>query len=112
MLLCSSLSVYRCQLVDLHAMSIPEVEPISLANQLRAQTRRMLGRPATWTAVAALAQDLVGWRRLTGDEAADTVQWTRRIHNQLTLLLPIPRAAAHSVGNTDGHSRAIGSQVA
>ena len=48
--LCRALSRYRQQLVDAHATSIPDLDPITLANGLRAQTRRILGRPATWRA--------------------------------------------------------------
>jgi hypothetical protein len=41
-------------------------------------------------AVKALAEDLEGWSRLTGHDAADTVQWTGPIESQLSLLLPMP----------------------
>lgn len=39
--------------------------------------------------MTALAEELGGWGKLDGHEAADTVQWTRRIRNQLALRLPI-----------------------
>lgn len=50
--------------------------------------------------MTALAEELGGWGRLNGHEAADTVQWTRRIRNQLALRLPISSDAPHHwVGN-------------
>ena len=94
-LLCGVLAAYRNHLVETQALSIPEVAPADLANRLRQRTQRILGHPLTWRAVTALAGDLEGWSRLSGHEAADTVQWTRRIRNQLTFLLPMPRQAAH-----------------
>ena len=94
--LCWLLDCYRRALVDTQAMVIPEEKPIDMANRLRQRTRQILGHPRTWRAVTALADDLEGWSRLTGHDAADTVQWTRRIKNQLALLLPMPRNASQS----------------
>lgn len=91
--ICSVLDRYRRSLVDTQAMVIPEEKPIDMANRLRQRTRQILGHPRTWRAVTALADELVGWSRLTGHDAADTVQWTRRIQNQLGLALPMPRKA-------------------
>jgi hypothetical protein len=98
--LCRALSRYRHWLVDTEAPSIPEEDPIRLANRLRKQTRGILGHPVTWRAVTALGHELEGCRRLTGYEAADTAQWVRRIHNQLTLLLPMPRQTDSSSQDT------------
>ena len=92
--LCGVLAAYRNHLVETQALSIPEVAPADLANRLRQRTQRILGHPRTWRAVTALAGDLEGWSRLSGHEAADTVQWTRRIRNQLTFLLPMPPKTA------------------
>ena len=108
-ILCGVLAAYRNHVVETQGTSIPEVDPIKLANRLREQTRRILGHPVTWRAVTALARDLESWRWLTGHDAADTVQWTRRIHNQLTLLLPMPRprvASARQPGQREAHARA------
>jgi hypothetical protein len=90
-LLCGELAAYRDHLVETQALSLPKVSPADLANRLRRRTLRTLSHPSTWRAVTALARDLEGWSRLSGHEAADTVQWTRRIRNQLTLLLPMPQ---------------------
>ncbi len=92
-LLCSLLADYRNHLVETQALSIPEVTPADLANRLRQRTLRILGHPRIWRAVVALAGDLEGWSWLSGYAAADTVQWTRRIRGQLTLLLPMPQEA-------------------
>jgi hypothetical protein len=88
--LCLRLMQYRRRLNRTRAMVIPEENPDDMANRLRQRTRAILGHPPTWRAVTALAEDVEAWSVLTGHDAADTVQWTRRIRNQLSLLLPKP----------------------
>lgn len=38
------------------------------------RTRRVLSRPVVWNAVTEVAQDLLSWRRLKGDDVAESVQ--------------------------------------
>lgn len=108
-LFCSELDRYRRNLVETYAMNIPEVEPVEMANRLRKRTLTILAHRDTWRAVTALAGDLEGWSRLTGHDAADTVQWTRQIANQLGLLLPMPleangRQTHHGSSRDRGHT--------
>jgi hypothetical protein len=90
MRLCTLLEEYRKHLVATHGLVVPGEPPGDLATRLRRRTRHVLAHPRTWRAVKALAEDLEWWSRLTGYDAADTVQWTRRIEGQLSLLLPVP----------------------
>jgi len=87
--LCCELDRYRLHLTDKYGLVIPTEEPVDMANRLRRRALRILANPHTWRAVTALAEELCGWGQLNGHEAADTVQWTRRIRNQLALRLPI-----------------------
>ena len=87
---CRSLRNYRGHLVRTHAMSIPRVDPAEMANELLRRAVRILTHRGVWRAVVALAADLEAWRQLSEHDAAETVQWTRRVENQLTLLLPNP----------------------
>jgi hypothetical protein len=87
--LCHVLSLYADWLIEERGMSVPRIDADAMANALRRRTARILSHPTTWRAVTALAADLETWGRLSGEDAADVVQWTRRIHNQLALLLPL-----------------------
>lgn len=87
--LCEALREYGLRSAAGSGLSVPSINAAAMANDLRARTARILGHPRTWRAVAVLAGELETWSRLTGDEAADTVAWTRRIEKQLWLLLPI-----------------------
>ena len=98
--LCAMLEEYREHLAATRGLSVAAVTPADLAARLRRRTRQVLAYPRTWRAVRALADDLEGWSRLTGHDAADTVQWTRRIDSQLSLLLPVP-----AQGGTGHHPR-------
>jgi hypothetical protein len=93
MRLCTLLEDYRRHLAGTRGLLVPREPPGDLASRLRRQTRHVLGFPPTWRAVKALAEDLEVWSRLTGCDAADTVQWTRRIESQRSLLLPMPARA-------------------
>lgn len=90
MRLCALLEDYRKHLAATRGLLVPGEPPGDLASRLRRRTRHVLGYPPTWRAVKALADDLEVWSRLTGCDAADTVQWTRRIASQLSLLLLVP----------------------
>jgi hypothetical protein len=90
--LCYALCGYREHLVETTAMSLRKIDPAEMADRLRGRTQRILGHPNTWRAVTTLARDLEGWGVLTGHDSAETVQWSGRIRNQLTLLLPMPRS--------------------
>jgi hypothetical protein len=90
MRLCTLLDQFRKQLAATRALVVPGESPGDLAARLRRRTRHALAYPRTWRAVKALAEDLDVWSRLTGCDAADTVQWTQRIEGQLSLLLPVP----------------------
>jgi hypothetical protein len=87
--LCYVLDRYRRHLAHKYGLVIPKEKPADMANRLRRRAMRILANPHTWRAVTALAEELGGWSELSGHEAADTVQWTRRIRNQLALRLPI-----------------------
>ncbi len=87
--LCYVLDRYRRHLAHKYGLVIPKEKPVDMANRLRRRTMRILANPHTWRAVTALAEELGGWGKLDGHEAADTVQWTRRIRNQLALRLAI-----------------------
>lgn len=100
-LLCATLAAYRKHLVKTQGLVLPEVDAGELANRLRRRTQRLLRHADTWRAVTALATDLEGWSQLSGHEAADTVQWTRRVRNQLALLLPMPQTAKASKRDTN-----------
>lgn len=91
--LCSILREYGQRLAGEQGLRIPEVNVAAMANELRGRTARFLGHFRTWSAVTELATDLEGWSQLTGDEAADTVAWTKRVENQLSLMLPMTRVA-------------------
>jgi hypothetical protein len=112
LLLCDVLSDYRRQLVQKQGMSIPEIDPAEMTERLRRRTKRVLGDPDTWRAVAALAGDLEGWGRLTGHDTADTVQWARRVRDQLVLLLPMPAAKSPKTRRRAGRATANGSRFA
>lgn len=90
MRLCSLLEEYRKHLAATRGLVVQGEPPGDFAARLQRRTRHVLAHPRTRRAVKALAQDLEWWSRLTGYDAADTVQWTRRIENQLSLLLPVP----------------------
>jgi len=87
--LCDLLENYRTHLAA-RGVRVPAVPANDLAARLHRRTRYVLAYPRTWKAVRVLAADLEGWSRLMGHDAADTVQWTRRIDRQLSLLLPLP----------------------
>jgi len=76
----------------------PAEKPTEVANRLRVRARQILGNPGVWRAVTTLAEEIEGWSWLTGHEAATTVQWSRRITNQLGLLLPIPDQTRRDAG--------------
>lgn len=86
--LCRVLDRYRRHLADKYGLTLPKEQPADMANRLARRAARILAHPNTWQAVTALAEELGGWSTLTGHEAADTVQWTRRIENQFGLRLP------------------------
>ena len=75
-------------------MTIRDIDAGAMANGLRRRTAGILNNPIAWRAVTTLAADLEAWGELTGADAADSAQWSRRIRSQLTLLLPIPRETA------------------
>jgi hypothetical protein len=87
--LCYVLDRYRRHLTHKYGLEIPKEKPADMANRLRRRAMRILANPHTWRAVTVLAEELCGWGKLNGHDAADTVQWTRRIRNQLALRLPI-----------------------
>ena len=87
--LCRLLEQYHGHLGN-RGLLLPGIAPGDLAARLRRRTRHVLGYPPNWRAVRAVAEDLEAWSRLSGHDAADTVQWTRRIESQLPLLLPVP----------------------
>jgi hypothetical protein len=90
-LLCGVLAEYRDYLVDERGQALPPVDAAAMANALRSKAARVLARPNVWHAVAVLAADLEGWGSLSGHDAADTVQWARRVRRQLALRLPMPK---------------------
>ena len=55
--------------------------------RLRRQTRRLIGVPKIWRAICLLADDLLVWHELEGDEIATTVQWAFDAEGQTHLLL-------------------------
>lgn len=105
--LCRLLDAYHRHLDAAYGLRVTREAPGERASRLRLRTRRVLGHPRTWRAIKALADDLYAWSRLTGHDAADTVQWTRRIQNQLTLLLPIPSRPGIKPRPRQGPLRAI-----
>jgi hypothetical protein len=80
-----------CELLNRHRNRPVEESTVAMANRLRRQTAQILGRPEVWRAIVAIAEDLKVWSQLTGPDAADTAQWTRRVRNQMRLLLPMPK---------------------
>ena len=62
--------------------------------------QRILAHPNVWRAVTTLARDLEGWGVLTGHDSAETVEWSGRARNQLTLLLPMPRSTSRKPRRT------------
>lgn len=92
--LCRALSFYARCLTEGGLMTIRDIDAGAMANGLRRRTAGILNNPIAWRAVTTLAADLEAWGELTGADAADSAQWSRRIRSQLTLLLPIPRETA------------------
>lgn len=90
-LLCTALLRYRDGVAAESGGLLEDEDVAALAHALRRRTMRVLGRADVWRAVSALAADLDAWGWLSGDDAADTVQWTRRVRKQLALLLPMPK---------------------
>ena len=109
---CYMIDDYRRHLVQTHAKVISVEQPIDMANRLRRRTRQILAHPNTWRAVSALAEDVEAWSVLSGHEAADTVQWSQRIQNQLGLHLPLlhseqPQSTQLRDPHHQGHASAI-----
>ena len=98
--LCYALCGYREHLVETTAMSLPKIDPAEMADRLRRRAQRILVHPTTWRAVTTLARDLEGWGVLTGHDSAETIQWSGRLRNQLTLLLPMPRSMSRKPRRT------------
>ncbi len=68
----------------------PKETPEQYAKRLCRKVRGMLAHPDTWRAVTVLADDLAGWGRLDGNDAADTIQWSRQSSSQMLLPMPVP----------------------
>jgi len=65
------------------AVDIPDLgNRYHLANRLRTRTRRLIARPKIWCAIKVLANDLIGWGRLDGEDVANTAQWALGTENQ------------------------------
>jgi hypothetical protein len=90
--ICWDLDRYRRHLIKTRAIAIHADGPVEMANRLRRRTFQTLVHPRIWREVTALADELMGWSRLSGHDAADTVQWTRRVRNQLALPLSLPQS--------------------
>lgn len=88
--LCVAADEVRRYLAGKQAAPVALEAPEAMANRLRRRTLATLAHPNIWRAVTALARDLDGWGQLSGHDASDTMQWTRRAKNQLDLLLPLP----------------------
>lgn len=95
-LLCAALLSYRDEVCAEPRGLLPDQGAAAMANVLRRRAMHVLRRADVWRAVSALAADLDAWGWLSGDDAADTVQWTRRVRNQLALLLPMPERSERS----------------
>ena len=54
-------------------------------DRMRRQTRRLIAQPWCWKAITAVAEDLRAWHRLSGEEVAETVQWSKRTRGQMSL---------------------------
>jgi hypothetical protein len=87
---CFDLGEFHSRLTNAGRLTLPMEAPAEMANRLRRRTLKMLAHVHIWREVTALAGELGGWSQLTGHDAADTMQWTRRIRNQLALSLPMP----------------------
>ena len=88
--ICVAADKVRRYLADKNAKTVSFEAPEVMANRLRRRTLATLAHPKIWRAVTALARDLEGWGQLTGHDAGEIMQWTRRAANQLDLLLPLP----------------------
>ena len=95
--LCSAADEVRRYLADKQNATVSLEAPEAMANRLRRRTLATLAHPKIWRAVTALARDLEGWGRLSGHDAGEIMQWTRRAGNQLDLLLPLPGVDPHAV---------------
>ena len=84
--------VHICERLHLYRNRRSKALGVEMANRLRSQTALILGRPEVWRAVVAIAEDLKAWSQLTGHDAADIAQWTKRLRNQLSLALPLPNS--------------------
>ena len=65
-------------------VSIPDSSDRFL-DRMRRQTRRLIAQPWCWKAITAVAEDLRVWHRLSGEEVAETVQWSKRARGQMSL---------------------------
>ena len=76
---------------------VPDL-PDHFLDRMRRQTRRLIAQPWCWKAITAVADDLRAWHRLSGDEVAETVQWSKRTRGQMSLGLSPP-------GQTENRAR-------
>jgi hypothetical protein len=81
---------------------IPDEQTSRFLERLRRQTRCLIARSWCWNAVTVLAQDLMGWHRLSGHDVAETVQWSMKPHLQMSLGLGIGGQAGAA---SDGRQR-------
>lgn len=68
---------------------IPDEQTSRFLERMRRQTRRLIAQPWCWNAITVLAKDLTVWHCLTGHDVAETVQWSMKPRNQLSLSLGI-----------------------
>jgi hypothetical protein len=104
-LLCAALLNYRGGTAAESGGLLGDENVAALANALRRRTMRVLARADVWHAVSTLAAEFDAWGWLSGDDAADTVQWTRRVRHQLALLLPLPERRKSQDTEPTNHTR-------
>lgn len=66
---------------------IPGDQTAHFLERMGRQTRRLIAQPWCWNAITVLAKDVMDWHRLSGHDAAETIQWSMKPRRQLSLSL-------------------------